>query len=51
MDASNIKIGIVLMLNDHPIVYFSKKLNGQIANTLTYLKELYTIIEVVFKWR
>ena len=42
-DASNVGIGVVL-LQGHPIVYFSEKLKGTILNYSTYDKELYALI-------
>ena len=48
-DASNIGIGAVLMQDNHPLSYFSKKLGHRLQHASTYIKELYAITEAVCK--
>ena len=48
-NASNHTIRVVLMQNNHPIAFFSKKMIGRIC--AASMNELFTIIEVVAKWR
>ena len=50
-DASDIGIGAVLLQDNHPIAYFSKKLGPRRKVASTYHKELYAIVEAVQKWR
>ena len=50
-DASNFGIGAVLMQQEHPISYFSKKLSLRIQQASAYVRELYAITEAVKKWR
>lgn len=50
-DASNVRIGAVLMQAGHPLSYFSKKLGPRMRASSTYLKELYAIVAAVQKWR
>ncbi|CAH9095864.1 unnamed protein product [Cuscuta epithymum] len=50
-DASNVGIGAVLMQQDHPISYFSKKIGPKLQTASTYIQELYAITEAVRKWR
>ncbi|XP_042032226.1 uncharacterized protein LOC121778901 [Salvia splendens] len=50
-DASNTGIGAVLLQDNHPIAFFSKKLGPRRRVASTYHKELYAIVESVQKWR
>ena len=50
-DASNYAIGAVLLQQNHPIAFFSKKLSTQMCSASTYVGELFAIIEAVAKWR
>ena len=50
-DASNHTIGAVLMQDNHPIAFFSKKMYGRMSTTSTYVRELFAIMESVAKWR
>ena len=50
-DASNYAIGAVLLQQNHPIAFFSKKLSPQMCSASTYVRELFAIIEAVAKWR
>lgn len=50
-DASGNGIGAVLLQNNHPLAFFSKKLGPRRRVTSTYHKELYAIVEDVQKWR
>ena len=49
IDASNFGIGVVLMQQEHPISYFSKKLSLRMQQASSYVGELYAITEVVKK--
>ena len=49
-DASRIGIGVVLLQEGHPIVYFSEKLHGASLNYLTYDKELYGLVRALQTW-
>ena len=50
-DASGMGIGVVLMQDWRPIVYFSEKLSGATLNYLIYDKELYTLVSVLETWQ
>ncbi|GJX45785.1 ty3-gypsy retrotransposon protein [Tanacetum coccineum] len=50
-DASDTGIGAVLLQNNHPISYFSRKLGPRMRIAATYQKELFAIVEAVYKWR
>lgn len=50
-DASNIRIGAVLMQHEQPIAFFSKKLGQRLQGASAYHRELYAIVEAVYKWR
>ena len=49
-DASNIRIGAVLMQQGHPISYFSQTLGPRLCVASTYIKELHAIVAAVQKW-
>ncbi|GJW83607.1 ty3-gypsy retrotransposon protein [Tanacetum coccineum] len=49
-DASSDRIGAVLM-QGNPISYFSRKLGPRMRVAATYQKELFVIVEAVYKWR
>ena len=49
-DASSIGIGAVLMQDQRPIAYLSKKLNGALLNYPTYDKELYALVRALETW-
>ena len=49
-NASNVGIRAVLTQHGHPITYFSKKLGPKFKACSTYIKELHTIVETVYKW-
>lgn len=49
-DASDFGIRAVLLQDNHPIAYFSKKLGPRRRAASTYHKELYPIVEAVQKW-
>ncbi|GJY92684.1 ty3-gypsy retrotransposon protein [Tanacetum coccineum] len=50
-DASDVGIGAVLMQNGKPLSYFSRKLGPRMRLVATYQKELFAIVEAVYKWR
>jgi len=50
-DASGQGMGVVLMQNNHPICYFSKKIFPKLLSASTYVRELHAITAVVKKWR
>ncbi|GJW91986.1 ty3-gypsy retrotransposon protein [Tanacetum coccineum] len=50
-DASDVGIGAVLMQNGKPLSYFSRKLGPRMRLATTYQKELFAIVEAVYKWR
>ncbi|GKC19565.1 ty3-gypsy retrotransposon protein, partial [Tanacetum coccineum] len=49
-DASAVGIGAVLLQKRQPLDYFSRKLGPRIRIVVTYQKELFVIVEVVYKW-
>ena len=50
-DASDYGVEAVLLQNEQPLAYFSKKLSLRMQQASAYVRELYAIIEVVKKWR
>ena len=50
-DASKTGIGGVLMQEEHPLAYFSKKLGAKMQLASTYVRELFALTEAVAKWR
>lgn len=50
-DASDAGIGAVLLQENHPIAFFSKKLGPRRRVVSTHHKELCAIVEAVQKWR
>ncbi|GKF54092.1 ty3-gypsy retrotransposon protein, partial [Tanacetum coccineum] len=50
-DASGDGICAVLLQDNHPLCYFSRKLGPQMRLAATYQKELFAIVEAVYKWR
>nr|GEZ49713.1 hypothetical protein [Tanacetum cinerariifolium] len=50
-DASDVRIGAVLMQRGQPISYFSLKLGSRMRVAATYQKELFAIVESIYKWR
>jgi len=51
MDPSGYVVGVVLMQGGRSICYNSRMFLGGILNYRTYDKELYTLVEVVKKWK
>lgn len=49
-DASGFGIRAVLMQNNHPIAFESRKINKQEGLKSTYQKEMLTIIHALMKW-
>ncbi|OMO55084.1 reverse transcriptase [Corchorus capsularis] len=50
-NASNVAVGAVLSQGNHPLAYFSKKLNSNLQNSSAYVREMYAITEAVKKLR
>ncbi|GJX95246.1 ty3-gypsy retrotransposon protein [Tanacetum coccineum] len=50
-DASDYGIGAVLLQHNRLISYFSRKLGPRMCAATTYQKELFAIVEDVYKWR
>nr|GEU88347.1 Ty3/gypsy retrotransposon protein [Tanacetum cinerariifolium] len=50
-DASAGGIGVILLQNNKPICYFSRSLGTQMRIAATYQKELFAIVEAIYKWR
>ncbi|GJU22337.1 retrotransposon-related protein [Tanacetum coccineum] len=50
-DASDVGIGAVIMQNGKPLCYFSRRLDPRMRLAATYQKELFAIVEAVYKWR
>ena len=46
-DANGIGIGVVLIQDQRPLMYFSEKLNGVALKYSTYDKELYALIRAL----
>ncbi|GKC32479.1 ty3-gypsy retrotransposon protein [Tanacetum coccineum] len=51
VDASYVGIGAVLIQNEKPLSYFSRKLGPRMRVAATYQKELFAIVEAAYKWR
>lgn len=49
-DAFGLGIGAVMLQQGHPIAYFSKKLSSHLIRASTYVRELFAVTQVVFKW-
>ncbi|RDX90354.1 Retrovirus-related Pol polyprotein from transposon 17.6, partial [Mucuna pruriens] len=50
-DASNVRVGAVLLQEEHPIAYFSEKLKNAQINFSTYDKELYALVKALQVWQ
>ena len=50
-DASATGIGAILLQKGQPLSYFSHKLGPRMRVATTYQKELFAIVEAVYKWR
>ncbi|GKB77646.1 ty3-gypsy retrotransposon protein [Tanacetum coccineum] len=50
-DASADGIGAVLLQKGQPLSFFSRKLGPRMRIAATYQKELFAIVEAVYKWR
>nr|GEU49398.1 retrotransposon protein, putative, unclassified [Tanacetum cinerariifolium] len=51
VDASTEGIGAVLLQNNKLICYFSRRLGTRMRIAATYQKELFAIVEAIYKWR
>ena len=51
IDASEIGVGVVLSQMQHPIAYFSKKLNVRMQKQSAYAREFFAITEAIAKFR
>ncbi|GJS49281.1 ty3-gypsy retrotransposon protein [Tanacetum coccineum] len=50
-DASATGIGAVLLQKEQPLSFFSRKLGPRMRIAATYEKELFAIVEAIYKWR
>ncbi|GJZ52542.1 ty3-gypsy retrotransposon protein [Tanacetum coccineum] len=50
-DAFDVGIGVALLQKEQPLGYFSRKLGPRMKVAATYQKELFAIVEAVYKWR
>ncbi|GKC33990.1 ty3-gypsy retrotransposon protein [Tanacetum coccineum] len=51
VNASDVGIGAVLMQNGKLLSYFRQKLGPRMRLAATYQKELFAIVEAIYKWR
>lgn len=51
MDAYNSETGAVLIQEDYPVAFYSRKIQGRWLPASTYSKELWAITQVIAKWR
>ncbi|RDX77517.1 Retrovirus-related Pol polyprotein, partial [Mucuna pruriens] len=49
-DASNVRVGVVLLQKGHPIAYFGEKLKNSQINFSAYDKELYAFMRALQVW-
>lgn len=47
----DVGVGSVLLQQNHPMAYFSKKLSPLCQQASTYAKELWVITDAIWKWR
>lgn len=50
-DASDYTMGVILLQEGKIICYHFKKFSGTIFNYPTYYKEMYSLVQVVKKWK
>ncbi|XP_061359120.1 uncharacterized protein LOC133303256 [Gastrolobium bilobum] len=51
IDASGIGVGAVLLQNNHPIAFYSRKLAPTMHTKSTYIREMFAITSAMAKWR
>lgn len=50
-DACDVGVGAILLQEEHPVAFYSKKLSALRQRASTYSKELWAITDAVRKWR
>lgn len=50
-NACGVGVGAILLQNEHPIAFYSKKLSPLREKAASYAKELWAITDAIQKWR